>query len=305
MTDIYDVLDKRNEMQSEEDTHETWEPEMSREEYKEMKEKERQTVYDMVDAGLSAMTESSEYFQEYLATQARLDRYSVANVLLIMKQAPQAVQLKAFDEWNKEGVSIKKGEHPIMILKAYDYVSTDGRNGVGFNVKKVFDISQTNARQKVFVHSMAKGRELLEALIEKSPVPMRAVEAMEAEKGNAYFDPNEKIIFIRRGLEAEVFFTSVAQEMAYAELYQEGKPYSRDENEFKAKCAAYMLCSKYDVAHSGLSLNSVPERLSDDDHRQLRSELTEARNVFTDMNERMREVFRRQHREKKEVEHER
>ena len=54
----------------------------------ERKQAERQAVYELADATAAEVCADGAKFQAYLDTQARFDRYSVTNVLLIMAQMP-------------------------------------------------------------------------------------------------------------------------------------------------------------------------------------------------------------------------
>ena len=70
-----------------------------------------------------------------------------ANALLIYSQYPQATQLKDFDDWGKDNVKITKGAKSISILEPVEYTRADGSPGISYNVKKVFDVTQTNGRK--------------------------------------------------------------------------------------------------------------------------------------------------------------
>lgn len=50
----------------------------------------------MIDDTATEIVSDPDKFRAYLDTQARMDRYSAANALLIYKQQPQATQLKDF-----------------------------------------------------------------------------------------------------------------------------------------------------------------------------------------------------------------
>lgn len=68
---------------------------LSPDEWKEKKQAEKDTVYQMIDDTASSIVQNGEKFKAFLDTQARLDRYSAANALLIYKQYPQATQLNS------------------------------------------------------------------------------------------------------------------------------------------------------------------------------------------------------------------
>lgn len=122
-------------------------PRLSKEEYAQKKRAEKDAVYQMADESAREIVSDPEKFKSFLDTQSRIDRYSAVNALLIYKQYPQAVQLKDFDDWSKDNVKILKGTKSISILEPVEYVKRDGTTGISYNVKKVFDISQTNGKR--------------------------------------------------------------------------------------------------------------------------------------------------------------
>ena len=65
-------------------------PQHSSEEYKQFKKEEKEAVYQLVDSAVANVVSSPAEFQKFLDTQARMDRYSAANALLIYKQCPEA-----------------------------------------------------------------------------------------------------------------------------------------------------------------------------------------------------------------------
>ena len=82
----------------------------------EQKREEREAVYQMIDDAATAAVSSGEQFQLFLNVQARFDRYSASNVLLIAHQRPDATRLADFAAWKDVGVHIKKGESTINLL---------------------------------------------------------------------------------------------------------------------------------------------------------------------------------------------
>lgn len=122
-------------------------PRLSKEEYAEKKRAEKEKVYQMIDDAAREIVSDPEKFKNFLDTQSRMDRYSAANALLIYSQYPQATQLKDFDDWGKDNVKITKGAKSISILEPVEYTRADGSPGISYNVKKVFDVTQTNGRK--------------------------------------------------------------------------------------------------------------------------------------------------------------
>lgn len=145
-----------------------------KEAWAEKKQAERQAVYDLADTTAEAVSADGSKFQAYLDVQTRFSRYSTTNVLLILAQKPDATQLKDFDGWKDAGASIKRQQKGISILEpGEEYEREDGSIGTSYNVKRVFDISQTTARAKAQPSVSMDDRLLLKALISRPPVPIQ------------------------------------------------------------------------------------------------------------------------------------
>ena len=135
----------------------------------EKKQAERQSVYGLIDETAEGMVQDGELFKTALDVMARFDRYSVGNVLLIAAQMPEATKLADFDAWKQNRTYVRKGEDHIKILEpGEEFRREDGSMGVNYNVKRVFDISQTSAKVKPakVQHDM---RLLLKAMLNNAP----------------------------------------------------------------------------------------------------------------------------------------
>ena len=117
--------------------------------WKEQKLKERQEVYDLIDKSAEEIKSNYGKFVSYLNVQGIFDKYSVGNALLINSQMPTATQLKDFNDWKEIGTSIKKNEVGIKILEPGDtYMRADGSSATSYNVKRLFDITQTTMNEQ-------------------------------------------------------------------------------------------------------------------------------------------------------------
>ena len=134
------------------------------------KKQERESAFAMIDETAQRMANDGGLFQSYLDVQARFDRYSVGNAVLITAQKADATQLSDFKGWKNNGVFIKKGESGIVLLEpGEEYTKEDGTVGVSYNSKKVFDISQTTAKVKDRPAMKRDERLLLKAIIHNAP----------------------------------------------------------------------------------------------------------------------------------------
>ncbi len=121
-----------------------------KEAWAEKKQAERQEVYELADSTTLEVSEDGDKYKTFLDVKSRLINYSATNALLILAQKPLATQLKDFEGWKAEGVSIKRNESHIKILEAGDnYQRPDGSSGTSWNVKHFFDVSQTTAKQRM------------------------------------------------------------------------------------------------------------------------------------------------------------
>ena len=205
-----------------------------KEAWAEKKQAERQSVYDLADTTAVEVSADGSKFQSYLDVQTRFSRYSATNVLLILAQKPEATQLKDFNGWKEAGASIKRQQKGISILEpGEEYERADGSIGTSYNVKRVFDISQTTARAKVQPAISVDDRLLLKALISRSPVPMQTVDDLPNHMG-ALYDHDQQVIFVRRGMDSADIFRSVSKELAHAEIAGMEKDYTREGAAFAA-----------------------------------------------------------------------
>ena len=227
----------------------------NKEEWAAQKKQERESAFAMIDETAQRMANDGSLFQSYLDVQARFDRYSVGNAVLITAQKADATQLSDFKGWKNNGVFIKKGESGIVLLEpGEEYTKEDGTVGVSYNSKKVFDISQTTAKVKDRPAMKRDERLLLKAIIHNAPCPIEISQKLP-ENINAVYRPDDKKIYVRSGLEAGDIFRGISQELAHAHL--DDGAYKRSDHAFTAYCVSYVLCSRYNVPKDMICINST------------------------------------------------
>lgn len=272
------------------------EKDIDREKFKEKKRAELEALYDAVNEETLMIAEDPEKFSAYLRVQARFNRYTVTNAILLLHQFPDAQKLKTFEGWKRDGASVKRGEKSISILEPYSYTKADGSMEKGFRIKKLFDISQTDVRMSPdpFLTGVSS-RSLLRALLEASPVETEAADTLDHGK-DAVYDQKKQKIYIRRMLEPDDFFRAAAVSIAEAQLAEQGS--SQDELESKAKATAFMLCVKYGIDPGRLRVKMTG---ADDqmEIKDIKAELSEIRKTFTGIADRMDASISKQIREKR------
>ena len=251
----------------------------SKEEYAQMKQAERKQAYDMVGQMAEVLPGDGAHFKNCLDLMSRFARYSVSNILLLEAQKPDAKRLDDFQTWKDQKISINKGETGIMILEpGREYTKKDGTIAVSFNVKKVFDVSQTNLTFAVPTVTKRDIRLLVRALVQNAPCEFENVEPEKIPRGrSAYYMQELGKIYAASGAEPSRLFLDLAAAIAQAHL---DKGDYNPENQFaKAVCAAYILGKRNEIDVRTFDFGEKPAMLKDMDGKQVRSFLGDVREV--------------------------
>ncbi len=269
MNDFDDLFDN----QPQDNTHE--DHSFDKDTWAEKKQTERQEVYQLAEKATKDVSADGDKFKSFLDVKSRLIHYSATNALLILEQNPLASQLKDFNGWKKAGVSIKRGENHIKILEAgKSYERGDGSIGTGWNVKHVFDVSQTTSRNQPQPAIKVEDRQLLKALIHKAPVSIQGVDELPNNMG-AFYDHDQKTIFVRRGMDAHDIFRSLSKELAHAELAISNPDYNRADAGFAAYSVSYMVSKRYGVDVSAYDFSQLPESFRKAEPQSIRAQLNQ------------------------------
>lgn len=260
-------------------------PQLSKEEYAAKKKAEREETFELSDEVAQEVAADGSKFQPFLDLQARLDRYSAVNTLLVFAQNPSASRLGSFDYWKNQKCSVKPGQTAIAILEPHEYTKEDNTPGTGYNVKKVFDISQVDTRKlRNAPTPNYTERQLLSALIFKAPVKITGVDELPGDLG-AMTDPETGNIFVLKGMEFADTFRSVAQELSYADLTADSNLPA--DPHFSAYSASYLLCRKYGVDSQAFSFEDAPGVFDGMDAQEIKGELSGIRDTAENISGRM------------------
>ncbi|MCX6513063.1 MAG: ArdC family protein, partial [Actinobacteria bacterium] len=120
---------------------------------------------------------SGDDWAQMLAVAARFHHYSPANILMILRQRPEATQVAGYRTWAKLGRHVRRGERAIAIWAPRFVPGEDGELSLqGFRLAKVFDFAQTEGPPLPEVLPQMLGEHCDERLIEAS---LRAIEARQ------------------------------------------------------------------------------------------------------------------------------
>ena len=213
------------------------------------------------------------------------ERYSVSNALLVAAQKPDATDLGEANFWRGRGGYIRKGESGILLMEpGNSYTRKDGSKGVGINVKRVFDISQTTLTPTKQPAVSQDTRLLLNAMVRYAPCKVDFRDELP-DGQSALYSPQEKTVFVLRGQSMEDVFRGVAQELAHA--YLDTGNYNREENVFLAQCVGNILCQRNGIDGKSLAITQLPQKYTEMEPKQLREYLksirTAANQISADM----------------------
>lgn len=282
-----------------------YQPKLSKEDYAEKKRAEKDKVYQMIDETALAIVSDPEKFRAFLDTQSRMDRYSAANALLIYNQLPEATQLKDFEDWGKDNVKIVKGAKSISILEPVEYTRDDGTPAISYNVKKVFDVTQTNGRKAPAVSANRDPKALITTMLDVCPVEVEATDELPYPNMAAFYNNDKQTLYVKRNVGDSVAVAQcVAQELGHAQLSINSESYSRRDMGFQAVCIGYMLCKKYGVDTQNFAIDRIPEGMASKEPKEIRAELSKTRNAMAEIHSRVSEELHRKKQERSK-EHER
>lgn len=256
--------------------HRTFRKRETKEEFAARKKAEKEAAYESIDAALSEIMDSEVSFKDYLDFQSHMERYTVSNTLLIMSQRPDATQLKSADSWNELGASINKGAKGVHILEPHDFVDDEGNQRTSYNIKNVFDISQTNAEPQPAKTFDRSPKALVKAMLNATALNKAAVDELPIENSTAYFDNKSKTLMVKKHSDTVSMFKDISRELSLAEIAANSDEYNRTECLPSAVCASYMLCEKYGIDNSGINVESAKAMWKGKEHKDVRTMLTMA-----------------------------
>jgi hypothetical protein len=240
--------------------------------WREQRKQERDALFGLAEQTALGLNDSANMLQ-YLDIQARFPSHSVNNALLIAAQMPEATQVRSFDAWKQAGASVQKGEKSISILEpGQPFEGDDGQMHTPYNIRRVFDISQTDA-QPVPADTFSERTRLI-ALVRYTQMPCIYADSVPQGK-LAHYDGKQ--IAVLKGCDAPTsdLFRAIATEMAAAKLG----------HGFGANCAAYMLCRQHGMEPPALP--AIPNAFFSGDPQIIRGELGRIREIAGDIGKRM------------------
>lgn len=246
----------------------------SKEEFAARKKAEKEAAYEMIDNSISEMMKDDDKFIGYLDFQSNMERYTVANTLLINAQCPQATQLKSADSWNELNAKINKGEKAIHILEPTEYIDENGEQRTSYNIKNVFDVSQTDAEPKDTHFVEYSPQSFVKAMLNSTSLQKAVVDELPIENSTAFYDNDNKTLLVKKKSDSISLFKDISRELSLAEIAKGCDEYNRDECLPSALCASYMLCQKYGIDNKNINVEKAPKAWAGLENKDVRTMLT-------------------------------
>lgn len=159
----------------------------------------------------------------------------------------------------------------------------DGTVGINYNVKKVYDVSQVNTRQRNR-KMIYDDKILLKVFLNSSISKVKIVDSISNTNAGAKYEFDDDTLYIARGAESPKIFYEVTKELAKQEIGENDKI-----DDFKNYCISYMLCKKYNIDVSNYRFNEIPLELQNLNAREIREELQPIRDAMESINSRITE----------------
>ncbi len=236
----------------------------------EKKQAQRAELYEMIDEMVGRALGEPDMLAVYLQMQARLGKTSVSNTLLITAQKPDATRVMSFEDWQQKGRSVKRNEKALLILEANgEYQREDGGMATSYDVKRVFDVSQTHGKpvQQRVTLSMPL-RTKLKALMTDTPVPVKPSDRVSESIGALYSSEDNTQDWNK------LFFV-IARELARA---------YGTEDTFLCDCAANIACERFGIPP--MTCDRIPDEYAPLDVREKREALGKMREAANEIVER-------------------
>ena len=255
-----------------------------------MKQAEREDLWARVDAQAERVFQDDASMKGFLDFMARCTPQSRRNLLILYEQDPSITHPRTFEKWREAGRSVRSGESGYTFFVDQDYTKDDGTRGIGYNITKAFDISQTRGPQPIPPRTYLP-EEVIAAMVEQSPVPLIISDQLP-QGVQAQYVPRQRAIYVRDGMDETVTACVIAREQAHASFDTVDGGYYRQAYAAQAYCAAYVTARKFGIDTSMFRFDGVCQSCAGIDAQKKRTFLSEVKRGAYAVNREIRRSFR-------------
>ena len=215
---------------------------LSKEEFKNEMKQKRLALFKKANEQLDIVTSDSSSLLKYLKLQALIG-YNATNTLLVMSENPDATYIKDYARWKEFGAFPKKDEKGIPILEpSKEYTRKDGTKGINYNIKHVFDVSQTNYKGEL--PSTPIKESLIKAITYKTDIDIEYLDNTSHLNKSIYLDKTANKMYIQKGLSSDDMIRGLLREFV---LVENGINQATLTSRFEISCVLFMLYCKYGI----------------------------------------------------------
>ena len=260
-SNVFDNINVEDEIAEKENTANNNGASFDVESWKQKKRDDVENAFALVDEAAGELN-TYDMLHQWLDVRARFDRYSVSNTLLIASQAPDALKLASYKDWQDQGIQVNKGETSLIIFdKIKRYTKADGTTGKQYQTKKVFDIRQTDA--KTYPDAVSVDPVIvMRGLVKASPVKLVIDNEANASLG-AMYSRDDNMIHVPKmlGEYPKEALLSMLGEITRLRAMGNGykkipTPEESKRAAFHAYCVSYIVCR-----HFGIELQNKKENM--------------------------------------------
>lgn len=271
----------------------------SKEDYKNKMNALRNSMHGISKRELGKVMTNMNELADFLKIQAKFNLYSVNNCLLIKAQMPNATVFREKEGWKKSGFKVIRPDKGFNIFESERYITEDGKVGVYYNPKEVFDIVYTDfPLQNLDIQKPAE-KDVLSNLVGSRPINFVPVERIDGSDKNALYDKGKNCIYVVKGGEVNALIQDLVYEEA--KMYMMENDYEENSTRFNALCISYMFCCKNGVDFPKEQFSKIENQFSTMEAEDVKKELNTIRDTFETINSRVVEYSKQNKKNKEQV----
>ena len=271
----------------------------NKEDFKNQMNTLRETMHGISKRELGKVMSNMNELADYLKIQAKFNLYSVNNCLLVKGQMPNATVFRDKEGWKKAGFKVIRPDKGFNIFESERNISDDGKVGVYFNPKEVFDIVYTDFPLQNIDIQKPEQKDVLSSLVGSRPVNFLPVERIEGSEKNALYDKEKNCIYVVKGAEVNALIQDLVYEEA--KMFMMEKGYDENATRFNALCISYMFCCKNGVDFPKGEFSKIENQFSTMEAEEVKKELNTVRDTFETINSLVVEYSKQNKKNKEQV----
>lgn len=218
----------------------------SKEDYAAQKKAQRDALWVTTNEAIAEIFINVDNLCAYLDVCAKFPNYNINNKSLIASAMPFATQLKSYDDWQKEGYQVRKGEKSFSI---WIRQGTDEKSYA--NPYPVFDVTQTDKEdleppRKIDIVALLKAfGKNSGSFFDVNYKIINSENYMHIDDDeDITYDAESNTIYSRAVINQEIMLANLCEETIYVVAGKNNGKFT-DKESVTAICASYILAKRY------------------------------------------------------------